>query len=102
LLVVGKLITLRKTRGHKTDTGEEATEHVLAGGYAILCSQWNSVSGFSRPSATASAGVFHAWHGTRLSIRQTSVFRESRGSITVENYLEPLQAKLRATYQLDY
>jgi hypothetical protein len=46
LLVVGKLITLRKTRGHKTDTGEEATEHVFAGGYAILCSQWNSVSGF--------------------------------------------------------
>jgi hypothetical protein len=34
--------------------------------------------------------------------KATSLFRESRGSITVENYLEPLQAKLRATYQLDY
>jgi hypothetical protein len=30
------------------------------------------------------------------------VFRESGGSITIENSLVPLQAKLRATYRLDY
>lgn len=102
---LGKLITLRKTRGHETDTGEEATERVLAKGYGILWQPIEFCERFSvgHPKApTVSAGVFHAWSATRLAKNKDSVFRESCGFITGEHYLIPLQARLRETYQLDY
>lgn len=102
---LGKLIVLRKNRGHETDTGEQATEQILAANYGIL---WQPIEFCKRFSVghphvpTVSAGVFHAWSGTRLVKNTASVIRESRGAMTVESYLAPLQAKLRAIYRLDY
>ena len=102
---MGRYIVLGKTHGHETDTGEEATQRVLTAGLGVLgyplvlCTDY-AVGHPQIP--TMAAGVFHAWYGTRLAKNKASVFRESRGSITVENYLAPLQAKLRVTYQLDY
>lgn len=102
---MGKHIVLRKKRGHVTDTGEEATQRVLDAGLGVLGYPMVLCSNFAvgHPQIpTIAAGVFHAWYGTRLAKNKASVLRESRSSITVENYLAPLQAKLRETYQLDY
>jgi glycosyltransferase involved in cell wall biosynthesis len=102
---MGKYIVLRKTLGHATDTGEEATQRVLAAGLGVV---WHPMAlcathAVGHPQIpTVSAGVFHAWYGTRLTKRKASVLRESGSSITLESYLAPLQAKLRATYRLDY
>lgn len=102
---LGKLIVLRKTRKHETDTGEEATERVLAAGYGILWQPMEFCKQFSvgHPQVpTVSAGVFHAWSITQLLKNPRSVARQTGGAVTRESYLEPLQALLRQAYHLDY
>jgi glycosyltransferase involved in cell wall biosynthesis len=102
---LGKHVVLKKTRGHKTDTGEESTQRVLDAGLGVraypleFCSRFSV--GHSRVP-TVAAGVFHAWYVTRLEKNSASVSRETSGAVTCENYLKPLQALLRQTYQLDY
>lgn len=102
---LGRYVILRKQHGHAMDTGEESTQRVLNAGLGIIgcpmefCDQF-SVGHPETPTVTA--GVFHAWHGTRLNKNRASVLRDSGGAITPENYLAPLQAKLRGAYQLDY
>jgi hypothetical protein len=99
------LIVLRKLHGHDADTGEEATLRVLARGFDVVehpiefCKRF--AVGHSRVP-TVSSGVFHAWYVTRLAQDEAGVVRETDGAVTRANYLEPLQAKLRAAYQLDY
>ena len=102
---LGTLVTLPTTRGHETDTGEEATTHVLGAGHRILWQPMEFWPSFSvgRPDIpTVTAGVFHAWYVTRLSTDDASVERETGGAITRASYLEPVQALLRRTYGLDY
>ena len=99
------LIVLHKTRGQETDTGEEATERVLAKGYKILWQpmEWCKQFGVGHPQfPTVSGGVFHAWYVTRLQTNPPSVIRETGGVITLESYLKPLQTRLRQSYHLDY
>jgi len=102
---VGRTVVLRKVRGHDTDTGEEATIRLLDAGFDVkglpneFCEQFE----VGNPRVpTVSGGVFHAWYVTRLSKEPEAVARETGGEITVENYLKPLQAKLRQAYGLDY
>jgi hypothetical protein len=96
---------LRKVRGHDTDTGEEATIRLLDAGYEVkglpieFCEQF-AVGNPRVP--TVSGGVFHAWYVTRLGKEPEAVAKETGGEITVESYLQPLQAKLRQVYGLDY
>lgn len=102
---LGGLIVLRKMRRHDADTGEEATIRVMAAGRKIIghatefCPQFDV--GHPRVP-TVAGGVFHAWYVTRLASDEAGVRRETNGAVTRANYLEPLQAKLRAAYQLDY
>jgi glycosyltransferase involved in cell wall biosynthesis len=102
---VGNTFTLRKVRGTDLDTGEAATVRLLDAGRPVigypleLCQQF-AVGHPHFP--TVSAGVFHAWYGTRLLKDKRTVGEETNGAVTNANYLEPLQARLRAIYQLDY
>lgn len=102
---LGKLIILRKIRGHTTDTGEEATIRVLDAGLGILgypielCMQF--AVGHQRVP-TVAGGVFHAWYVTRLIKEKSTVDKETGGAVTRENYQYPLQDLLRKTYGLGY
>ena len=51
---------------------------------------------------TISAGVFHAWYGTRLHKDERAVDQETNRIVTRQSYLEPLQDLLRKAYRLDY
>ena len=101
---VGKDVTLRKVRP-TFDTGEEATVRLLERGLGVI---WYSSEFCERFAVghphfpTVSAGVFHAWYGTRLSKEQRAVDRETNNAVSDSTYRQPLQAKLRAEYQLDY
>ncbi len=103
---VGRDVVLRKMRGHDTDTGEEATIRLRNAGKQVLgypitfCGAPFSVGHPRVP--TVSAGVFHAWYVTRLAKESAAVFRETNGAVTPENYLDPLVARLRDAYRLDY
>jgi len=102
---LGRHVVLRKVRGHDTDTGEEATIRMLDAGLGVVGYPMEFCARFSvgHPRVpTVSAGVFHAWYVTRLAKESAAVARETEGAITRENYLEPLVARLRETYQLDY
>jgi glycosyltransferase involved in cell wall biosynthesis len=98
-------VTLLKVRGEDWDTGEAATVRLLAAGRGVigyplvLCERF-SVGHPHFP--TISAGVFHAWYGTRLSKEKRAVGRETKNAVTDSTYREPLQATLRKAYQLDY
>jgi hypothetical protein len=99
------LIVLRKLRGDNTDTGEEATIRVLAAGHRIIghpIAHYPPLSVGNPRVPTIAGGVFHAWYVTRLEQNETEVVRETAGEITRANYLEPLEAKLRAAYRLPY
>jgi glycosyltransferase involved in cell wall biosynthesis len=102
---LGSLITLRKTKGRDTDTGEDSTVRLLEKGLGILAYPMEFQDQFSvgNPSVpTVSAGVFHAWYSTRLSKNNREVHQETRFGITQENYAEPLKALLRNRYSLPY
>jgi hypothetical protein len=102
---LGGLIMLRKLRGHDTDTGEEATLRVLGAGLEVAGHPIEFCERFAvgHPRVpTISGGVFHAWYVTRLIRKDAAVARETGGAITAKNYLEPLQARLREHYALDY
>lgn len=99
------LIVLRKLRGEDTDTGEEATLRILAAGLGIVghpiefCPRFDV--GHPRVP-TVAGGVFHAWYVTRLDREAEAVAAETGGAVTRETYLDPLLARLRAAYGLDY
>ena len=102
---LGGAVVLRKTRGKDWDTGEAATVQVLAAGrgvigYPLMLCERFAVGHPHFP--TVSAGVFHAWYGTRLTKEKRAVRRETENIVTSASYGEPLQAKLREAYQLDY
>ncbi len=42
------------------------------------------------------------WYGTRIAKETQTVRDETVGAVNGANYLEPLQARLRQVYQLDY
>ena len=102
---LGRRLTLRKIPGEDLDTGEAATVRLLDGGYEVIghpiefCSQFDV--GHPR-FPTITAGVFHAWYGTRLLKETGSVSKETADAVTRANYLEPLQAGLRRAYDLAY
>jgi glycosyltransferase involved in cell wall biosynthesis len=99
------LIVLRKLHGDSTDTGEEATMRVLAAEFGVVghpmvfCDELSV--GHPRVP-TVAGGVFHAWYVTRLTRHEQEVIKETAGQVTRASYLDPLQAKLRAKYGLDY
>jgi glycosyltransferase involved in cell wall biosynthesis len=101
---VGADVTLRKVRP-TFDTGEEATVRLLERGLGVL---WYPLEFCERFDVghphypTVSAGVFHAWYGTRIQKEISSVRRETAGAVNASSYLAPLQARLREVYQLDY
>lgn len=102
---LGSLIVLRKVRGNDADTGEEATLRLMDAGltairHPIVFSEEFNVGHPRVP--TVSGGVFHCWYVTRLLLDPRGVEKESHGQVTLETYLHPLQAKLRAHYSLDY
>ena len=99
------LVVLRKLRGEDTDTGEEATLRVLAAGRGVVghdivfCERF--AVGHDRVP-TVAGGVFHAWYVSRLARHEAEVARETGGQVTRASYLDPLVARLRAAYALDY
>ena len=102
---LGGHVTLLKVRGHDWDTGEAATVRLLAAdlgviGYPLEFCERFAVGHPHFP--TVSAGVFHAWYGTRLLKEKRAVGRETQNVVTAASYREPLQAKLRQAYHLDY
>jgi glycosyltransferase involved in cell wall biosynthesis len=102
---LGNGITLRKAPGQDLDTGEVATIRLLDAGLGILGYPIEFCAGFDigHPHfPTVTAGVFHAWYGTRLRKDIRAVHAETNGAVTEENYLDPLQKRLRQVYALDY
>jgi len=98
-------ISLRKMQGEDFDTGELATIHLLNSGLDVIGYPLEFCRSFDvgHPHLpTVTAGVFHAWYGTRLSTEAGVVGSETNGRVTHDNYLGPLQARLRKAYQLDY
>lgn len=102
---LGENITLRKVRGQDLDTGEAATIRILDAGLGVIGYPLE----FCVPLAvghphfpTITAGVFHAWYGTRLRKDARTVGEETNGAVTDANYLHPLQARLREAYRLEY
>jgi len=102
---LGGLVVLRKLRGEDTDTGEEATLRVLAAGYEVAGHpiEFCSRLGVGHPRVpTVSGGVFHAWYVSRLLKQEAAVMRETGGQVSRAAYLDPLIARLRAEYGLEY
>ncbi|MGI9088411.1 MAG: glycosyltransferase family 2 protein [Chthoniobacterales bacterium] len=110
---LGDNIILRKMRGDGTDTGEEATIRLLDRGLKIealpfgLCPTLPAENpyrcDFGHPHyPTVSAGVFHAWYGTRVHQDDLVVRQETNGAISRESYQRPLLAMLRRIYSLSY
>lgn len=102
---LGGNITLRKVRGQDLDTGEAATVRLLDAGLGVIGYPLEFCAAFAvgHPHfPTVTAGVFHAWYGTRLGKDARTVGEETDGAVTDANYLEPLQARLRQSYGLDY
>jgi glycosyltransferase involved in cell wall biosynthesis len=102
---LGRFVILRKMRGRAWDTAEATTVRMLdAGmgviGHPLVFSERFAVGHPHFP--TVAAGVFHAWYGTRLRKDIRTVGRETGGTVTNGNYLEPLQARLREVYGLGY
>jgi glycosyltransferase involved in cell wall biosynthesis len=102
---LGSLVILRKLRGEDTDTGEEATLRVLAAKRGVVghdiafCARFD-VGHPTMP--TVAGGVFHAWYVSRLMHSEDEVLRETAGRVSRAAYLEPLMARLRAEYRLNY
>ena len=102
---LGSRVVLRKLRGHETDTGEEATISMLKEGLEVLGYPLEFCARFDvgHPHfPTVSAGVFHAWYGTRTAQDSATVSEETAGAVSVASYLQPLQKLLRAAYTLPY
>lgn len=102
---LGKEITLQKPRGTDLDTGEVATARLLDAGLGVIGYPLELCERFAvgHPHfPTVAAGVFHAWYGTRLLKDTRTVGKETSGAVNRTNYLEPLQARLREAYRLDY
>jgi len=102
---LGNRITLRKVPGQDLDTGELATIRLLDAGLGILGYPIEFCAAFDvgHPHfPTLTAGVFHAWYGTRLRKDTRTVQTETNGAVTDANYLAPLQKRLRQVYALDY
>ena len=101
----GQHITLRKMRGGDLDTGEAATVRLLDAGMGVIGYPLEFCDRFAvgHPHfPTVSAGVFHGWYGTRISKESRTVREETAGAIDDASYIEPLQARLRQAYRLDY
>ncbi|MGO9451702.1 MAG: glycosyltransferase [Candidatus Binataceae bacterium] len=102
---LGGLIVLRKMREDDTDTGEEATLLTLAAGHGIIGHEIKRCERFAvgHPSyPSVAGGVFHAWYVTRLARDEAAVAAETHGLVTSATYLEPLLARLRQHYRLEY
>ncbi|WP_137179322.1 glycosyltransferase family 2 protein [Roseomonas sp. AR75] len=102
---LGGLVVLRKLRGEDTDTGEEATIRVLAAGRGVIGHEiafCPELSVGHERVPTVAGGVFHCWYTSRLLHEEAVVLRESEGQVSRATYLDPLMAKLRAHYGLDY
>jgi glycosyltransferase involved in cell wall biosynthesis len=102
---LGGLIVLRKVQGEDVDTGEQCTINVLAAGYAVVKHPMVQCARFDvgNPGIPTEAGeVFHAWYVSRLENNEADVIRESGGTVSRALYLEPLVARLRASYALAY
>ncbi len=110
---LGGHIILRKMRGEGTDTGEEATIRSLDQGLGIEALPFGYCPGFPTDDPyycvfahphypTVSAGVFHAWYGTRVLKDDAVVRQETEGAVSRESYQAPLLAMLRRKYSLDY
>src|SRR5262249_48982125 len=102
---LGEKIMLRKVRGRDLDTGELATIRLLDAGLGIIGYpiEFYALLDVGHPHfPTVTAGVFHAWYGTRLLKDSRTVSEETRGDVTHANYVEPLQARLRKAYNLGY
>ncbi len=102
---LGNSVTLQKPRGTDLDTGELATVRQLDAGLGVIGYPLELCERFAvgHPHfPTVSAGVFHAWYGTRLLKDTRTVGEETSGAVNKTNYLEPLQARLREAYRLDY
>ena len=100
---LGSYITFRKTGG--LDTGEASTMRLLDAGLGVIGHPLLFCERFAvgHPNfPTVSAGVFHAWYGTRLLKEKPLVDRETEGVVNDAIYLEPLQARLREAYRLEY
>jgi glycosyltransferase involved in cell wall biosynthesis len=102
---LGGNITLRKVRGEDLDTGELATIRLLDAGLGVIGYPLEFCRAFDvgHPHfPTITAGVFHAWYGTRLGKEARTVSEETKGAVTYASYVEPLQARLRKAYNLAY
>jgi glycosyltransferase involved in cell wall biosynthesis len=102
---LGRLVVLRKVRGDDTDTGEEATLLMLAAGKSVIGHEIEFCSRFSvgHPNVpTIAGGVFHAWYVTRLAKEEHAVAAETSGVVTRASYLDPLLARIREQYRLNY
>jgi len=102
---LGTLVVLRKLRGDDTDTGEEATLRVLAAKRGVVGHEIAFCPRFDvgHPQVpTVAGGVFHAWYVSRLTHSEDEVVRETGGRVSRAGYLEPLMARLRAEYRLNY
>ena len=100
-----RLIVLRKIRGNATDTGEEATLRMLAAGHGVIGHEIAQCERFAvgHPTfPTTAGGVFHAWYVTRLIKNEAAVVAETNGAVTRSNYLDPLMARMREQYRLEY
>ncbi|HJT81606.1 MAG TPA: glycosyltransferase [Chthoniobacterales bacterium] len=102
---LGDPVSLRKPPGTDLDTGEAATIRLLDSGVGVIGYPIKRCERFAvgHPRfPTVTAGVFHAWYGTRMAKETRTVSEETSGAVTRSNYLEPLQARLREVYHLDY
>jgi glycosyltransferase involved in cell wall biosynthesis len=102
---LGGNVTLRKVPGQDLDTGEAATVRLLDAGLGVIGYPLEFCERFAvgHPHfPTVSAGVFHAWYGTRLRKDMRTVGEETHGAVSDANYLDPLQARIRQAYSLDY
>jgi glycosyltransferase involved in cell wall biosynthesis len=102
---LGNKVRLRKTRGQNFDTGEAATVHLLDAGFEVIGYPIEFCPAFAvgHPCfPTVTAGVFHAWYGTRISKELRTVREETAGAVNAVSYIEPLRKRLREAYHLDY
>lgn len=102
---LGTLVVLRKLHGNDTDTGEEATIRVLHAGYKVVPHEiaFAPEFGVGHPRVpTIAGGVFHAWYVSRLIHNEPEVLRETNGLVSRTRYLEPIMARLRDVYRLEF